>query len=296
MKRKLIADRAASGVMLSLSMLSLLLVLVIGAGLILKSLPILQEHSLWDLISSSKWKPAKGEFGFLPFIVGTLWVTGIAIIWTLPVALLTSIFLTENSKRWVKKAVYPVLDILASLPSVVYGVWGIVVVVPWISEWLAPHFVEFSTGYSLLTGGIVLGIMILPLMVSLFVELFSATPAEIREASLSLGATRWQTTKFVLLKKNLPGILATVILSISRAMGETIAVLMVCGNIVQIPASPLDGGYPLPALIANNYGEMLSIPMYDSALMFAALILFVVVMVFNIVSRVILRRIENKYI
>ncbi len=296
MKLKLITDKSAAGVMFSLTLLSLLLVVVIAAGLIFKSMPILEEHSLWELISSSKWKPARGEFGFLPFIVGTLWVTGIAILWTLPVALLTSIFLTENSKRWVKKAVFPILDILAGLPSVIYGVWGIVVVVPWISDWLAPMFVEFSTGYTLLTGGIVLGIMILPLMVSLFVELFSATPMEMREASLSLGATRWQTTKFVLLRKNFPGILATVILSISRAMGETIAVLMVCGNIVQIPSSPLDGGYPLPALIANNYGEMLSIPMYDSALMFAALILFVVVMVFNIVSRVILRRIENKYI
>lgn len=282
--------------MFSLSMLSLLLVLVIGIGLVIKSMPILEEYSLWDLLSSSKWKPAKGEFGFLPFIVGTLWVTGIAIVWTLPVALLTSIFLTENSKRWVKKAVYPVLDILAGLPSVIYGVWGIVVVVPWVSEWLAPQFIEFSTGYTLFTGGGVLGIMILPLMVSLFVELFSATPVDMREASLSLGATRWQTTKFVLLKRNYPGIFATIILSISRAMGETIAVLMVVGNIVQIPSSPLDGGYPIPALIANNYGEMLSIPMYDSALMFAALILFVVVMVFNVVSRVILRRIENKYI
>lgn len=296
MKLKLVNDKIVAGLMFSLTMLLLLLVIVIAVGLVIKSLPILEKYSLWELISSSNWKPARGEFGFLPFIVGTLWVTGIAILWTLPMALLTAIFLTENSRRWVKKAVFPILDILAGLPSVVYGVWGILVVVPWISDWLAPMFTDFSTGYTLLTGGIVLGIMILPLMVSLFIEIFTATPDEMREASFALGATRWQTTKFVLLRRNFPGIMATVILSISRAMGETIAVLMVCGNIVQISTSPLDGGYPLPALIANNYGEMLSIPMYDSALMFAALILFVVVMVFNIVSRVILRRIENRYI
>lgn len=279
--------------MFSLTLLALLLVLVIGVGLVLKSIPILEGRSLWALVSGSVWKPLAGEFGFLPFIMGTVWVTFLAIVWTLPLGLLTAILLTENSKRWVKKAVFPVLDILAGLPSVVYGVWGVLVVVPWIAEHLSP---EFSTGYTVLAAGIVLGIMVLPLMVSLFVELFSATGQDVREAALSLGATRWQTTKFVLVRKNFPGIIATLILSISRAMGETIAVLMVCGNLVQIPHSPLDAGYPLPALIANNYGEMLSLPLYESALMFAALILFVVVFVFNIISRIILRRIENKLI
>lgn len=236
------------------------------------------------------------DFGFLPFIMGTLWVTAIAILWTLPVSLFTAIFLTENSKSWVKRVVFPALDILAGLPSVVYGVWGILVVVPWISDRLAPHFVEYSTGYSTLAAGIVLGIMILPLLISLFVELFSSVPKEYREASLSLGATRWQTTKYVLLKKTFPGIVASVTLAISRAMGETIAVLMVCGNIVQLPDSLFDGCYPLPALIANNYGEMLSLPLYESALMFAALILFVVVFVFNIASRLILRKLERNLV
>lgn len=293
MKSKLIADRAAGVVMLSFTLLALVLVLIIGVGLVLKSLPILEDRSLWSLLTGSVWKPLAGEFGFLPFIMGTVWVTFLALAWTLPMALLTAIFLTENSKSWVKKAVFPVLDILAGLPSVVYGVWGVLVVVPWIAQYLGGNF---STGYTVLAGGVVLGIMVLPLMVSLFVELFSAVPMDVREASLSLGATRWQTTKFVLMRKSFPGILATVILSISRAMGETIAVLMVCGNLVQIPSSPLDAGYPLPALIANNYGEMMSVPLYESALMFAALILFVVVFVFNIVSRIILRRIENKFI
>lgn len=279
--------------MLSFTLLALVLVLIIGVGLVLKSLPILEDRSLWSLLTGSVWKPLAGEFGFLPFIMGTVWVTFLALAWTLPMALLTAIFLTENSKSWVKKAVFPVLDILAGLPSVVYGVWGVLVVVPWIAQYLGGNF---STGYTVLAGGVVLGIMVLPLMVSLFVELFSAVPMDVREASLSLGATRWQTTKFVLMRKSFPGILATVILSISRAMGETIAVLMVCGNLVQIPSSPLDAGYPLPALIANNYGEMMSVPLYESALMFAALILFVVVFVFNIVSRIILRRIENKFI
>lgn len=291
---RLLKDKMAGSVMLTFTMISVLLVLLIAVGLLVKSLPILHEKSLWDLLCTSKWKPMRGDFGFLPFIMGTVWVTGIAIVWTLPVALFTAIFLTENSRSYVKKVVFPALDILSGLPSVVYGVWGILVVVPWISERLAPHFVEYSTGYSTLAAGIVLGIMILPLLISLFVELFSSVPMDLREASWSLGATRWQTTRKVLLRKTFPGIIAAVTLAISRAMGETIAVLMVCGNIVQLPDSLFDGCYPLPALIANNYGEMLSLPLYESALMLAALILFVVVFVFNIASRLILRKIEGK--
>ena len=293
---RLLKDKVAGSVMFIFTMISVLLLILIGVGLIFKSMPILEEKSLWELLCTSKWKPMRGDFGFLPFIMGTLWVTGIAIVWTLPVSLFTAIFLTENSRSWVKKVVFPALDILAGLPSVVYGVWGILVIVPWISDRLAPHFVEYSTGDSTLTAGIVLGIMILPLLISLFVELFSSVPQEYREASLSLGATRWQTTKYVLLKKTFPGIIASITLAISRAMGETIAVLMVCGNIVQLPASLFDGCYPLPALIANNYGEMLSLPLYESALMLAALILFVVVFVFNIGSRLLLRKIEQSLI
>lgn len=293
---RLLKDRMAGSVMFSFTIISVLLVVFIAVGLVVKSMPILREKSLWDLLLTSKWKPMRGDFGFLPFIMGTLWVTAIAIIWTLPVSLFTSIFLTENSRSWVRKLVFPALDILAGLPSVVYGVWGILVVVPWISDWLAPHFVEYSTGYSTLAAGIVLGVMILPLLISLFVELFSFVPQELRDASLSLGATRWQTTKYVLLRKTFPGIVASVTLAVSRAMGETIAVLMVCGNIVQLPDSLFDGCYPLPALIANNYGEMLSMPLYESALMAAALILFVVVFVFNIVSRLILRKIERNLV
>ncbi len=113
-----------------------------------------------------------------------------------------------------------------------------------------------------------------------------------RESSLALGSTSWQTIKFVVLRKSLPGIIATVVLAISRALGETIAVMMVCGNLPIIPKSLLDACYPLPALIANNYGEMLSVPMYESALMLAALILFVLVVVFNLGARVVLNKIK----
>jgi len=292
---RIVKNKIAGGLMFTLTVALILLVVLIGMGLYMKSVPIFEEKSLWSLISTSEWKPGKGNFGFLPFIAGTLWVTALSLILALPIALFTALFLTEHSKPSVKKWVFPALDILAGLPSVVYGVWGILLIVPWISEKLAPNFIEYSTGYTTLAGGIVLGIMILPLLISLFIELFSAVPKEFRDASLSLGATRWQTSKFIILRKTLPGIIAAVILAVSRALGETIAVLMVCGNIPQLPKSLFDSCYPLPALIANNYGEMLSIPLYESALMLAAFLLFIVVVLFNASSRIVLYRIEKKF-
>jgi len=294
-KNRIFKNKIAGGLMFTLTVSSVLLVVLIGLGLYLKSVPIFEQKSFWSLISTSEWKPGKGDFGFLPFIAGTLWVTVLALIFALPVALFTALFLTEHSKPSLKKWVFPALDILAGLPSVVYGVWGILLIVPWISEKLAPHFVEYSTGYTTLAGGIVLGVMILPLLISLFIEIFSAVPREYRDAALSLGATKWQTSKLIILRKTFPGIFAAIILAVSRAFGETIAVLMVCGNIPQLPHSLLDSCYPLPALIANNYGEMLSVPLYDSALMLAAFLLFIVVVMFNASSRIILYRIEKKF-
>ncbi|MDR0982123.1 MAG: phosphate ABC transporter permease subunit PstC [Culturomica sp.] len=275
-------DRAAGGVMFFLTIASILVVGAMAVGLVVKSMPLLESRPLSELLFSSEWKPLRGEFGFFPFLAGTLWVTGIAIVLALPVSLLTAIYLVEYARRRVKSYVFPMLDILAGLPSVIYGVWGVLLIVP-------------LAGYTLLTGGIVLGVMILPLLVSLLVEIFSAVPSSLRDASASLGATQWQSIKKVVLRKTSPGILAAVVLAISRALGETIAVLMVCGNLPEVPHSMMEAGYPLPALIANNYGEMLSLPLYEAALMFAALILFVVILLFNVTSRVILYRVEKKF-
>lgn len=294
MNIRILKDRTARGIMLVLTLLSIVMVADIAIGLYLKSKPVLESESLWTLLFSSEWKPLKGRFGFLSFLMGTVWVTLLSITIALPISLLTAVFLTEYARPIIKKIVFPVLDILAALPSVIYGVWGVLVIVPWISKSVAPHFVDFSTGYTVLAAGIVLSVMVVPLLVSLFIEVFSSVPVELREASLSLGATRWQTALRVVMRKSLAGILASSVLAVSRAMGETIAVLMVCGCVVGLPHGLLDACYPIPALIANNYGEMLSIPLYESALMFAALMLFAVVLIFNLVSRVVLYRIEKQ--
>jgi phosphate transport system permease protein len=288
-------DKTVRNIMLGLTIFSLLLVFIIGLCLYVKSTPILSKHSLWSILSQSNWHPFKGEFGLFPFIMGTIWVTGIAIIIALPLCLLSGIYLSEYAHSYIKRIIYPMIDILAGIPPVVYGVWGVLAIVPFISQKLAPHFVEYSTGYSVLSGGIVLAIMIIPLLINILIEIFATVPKELRDASLSLGATEWQTIKFVILRKSLPGIIAAIVLAISRAFGETIAVLMVCGNVPNVPKSVLDAGYPLPALIANNFGEMLSIPLYDSALMLAAFILFIIIFVFNAISRLVLIRIERRF-
>ncbi|HZX57674.1 MAG TPA: phosphate ABC transporter permease subunit PstC [Mucilaginibacter sp.] len=294
MQLRLLKDKVYSKLMLLFTVLSVSAVVVIGIGLYYKSIPVL-SHSSWSaLLTSSEWKPIKGLFGFFPFVVGTLWVTGIAIIIALPLCLLTSFYITEYAPNRIRKILLPFVNLLSGIPPVIFGVWGVLFIIPLIQDHIAPHFVEFSTGYSVLAGGIVLAVMIFPLIVSIVCEVLNTIPNELKNASLALGATKWETIRKVSMRKAKPGIIAATVLAISRAFGETIAVLMVCGNNAVVPHSVFDAGYPLPALIANNYGEMLSIPMYDSALMFAALLLFIIIFLFNVISRVILARLERK--
>jgi len=257
-------------------------------GLSVKSWLLLEENSIFTLLFSKEWKPLSGQFGFYPFIISSVWVTVVALLISAPICLLTSIHLTQYAKKWVLKIMHPIIDILAGIPSVIYGVWGILVVVPFISNYLGPFMGKSVSGYSILAGAIVLSIMIIPFILNILIEIFRNIPTELSEASLSLGASKWQTIKFVLVRRAMPGIISALGLGMSRAFGETIAVLMVVGNVTKIPTGLFQPGYPLPALIANNYGEMLSIPLYDSALMLAALILFVVVMLFNFASRLVI--------
>jgi phosphate transport system permease protein len=288
-------DKTARQIMLGIAFFSLLLLLVIGVSLLVKALPIMKEKSLWLLLSSGNWKPFKGEFGFLPYILSTLYVSMIAIAIALPLSILSSIYLCTYASKSISRIFEPVIDLLSGIPPVIYGVWGTLTIVPLIANKIAPHYVEFSSGYSVLAGGLVLAIMILPLLISILLEVFRSLPREITDASLSLGATKWQTVKKVMLRKSFPGIIAATVLSVSRAFGETIAVLMVCGNIAVVPHSLFDACYPLPALIANNYGEMLSMPNYESALMFGAFLLFIIIVIFKAISRLTLNQIEKRF-
>jgi phosphate transport system permease protein len=290
-----IKDKTARHIMLGIAVFAILLLIIIGVSLFFKALPIMKEKNLWTLLTSGNWRPFKGEFGFLPYILSTIYVSLIAIAIAFPLSLLTSIYLNTYASSGIRRFFQPFIDVLSGIPSVIYGVWGTLTIVPFIANRLAPHFVEYSSGYSMLAGGVVLAVMILPLLISILVEVFRSIPEEMTAASLQLGATKWQTVKKVVLRKSFPGIIAAIVLSVSRAFGETIAVLMVCGNITEIPHSLFDACYPLPALIANNYGEMLSMPSYESALMLAAFLLFIIIVLFNAVSRVTLVQIEKRY-
>ena len=294
-------DTQARRSLFVIALVPTVLFLGITLALLARSWPILAHYGLWDLLSGTVWKPMKGQFGFQPFIAGTLWVTVVGVGLAVPPCIFTAIYLSEYASSAARGLVKPLLDVLAAIPSVVYGVWGVVAIVPFVgdvlrpvlSRWLGflPIFASHQpTGYSILAGGIVLAVMIAPFIIAVTYEVLHTIPVSWRQASLAVGATRWQTITQVIFRQALPGMIAAVVLGTSRAFGETMAVLMVVGNVAQLPRSIFDAAYPLPALIANNYGEMMSIPLYDAALLGAALILLAIVLLFNIASNLVLHR------
>ncbi|MBI5294033.1 MAG: phosphate ABC transporter permease subunit PstC [Chloroflexi bacterium] len=294
-------DQRARRVFFIITLLPVFLILAVTIALLVRAWPILQAYPLGDLLFGQVWKPSDKLFGFGPFILGTLWVTVVGVLLSVPPCLLASIYLAEYAHSATRSFTKPVLDLLAAIPPVVYGVWGLLAIVPFVEKVLAPFAkrwlgsvsifsVNQPTGFSILSGGIVLAVMIAPLIISVVYEIFATVPNDLRHASLAVGATQWQTIRNIVLPQVTPGIIAAIVLGASRAFGETIAVLIVVGNVPQIPTSIFDSAYPLPALIANNYGDMMSIPLYDSALLGAALVLLVIILIFNILSTLVLQR------
>jgi phosphate transport system permease protein len=294
MRFRRLKDFLASRLMLSATVFSALLVIVIAVGLYLKSRPILSVQPLSNLLFSSSWHPLNGEFGLYPFLMGTLWVTGVAMIIAIPLCLLTSIYLAEYAPRRVRSTIKPMIDLLAGIPSVVYGLFGILLIVP-LTRSIASAFGTTTNGYNVLSGGIVLAMMVFPVIIAISTEVIETVPYGMREASLALGSTKWQATKLVVSRGAAAGLIAAIVLGFTRAFGETMAVLMVVGNVAKAPSSVFEPAYPLPALIANNYGEMMSVPLYGSALLFAALVLLAVVFLFSVGARTILLRVERGY-
>jgi phosphate transport system permease protein len=294
-------DRTAQKTFLVITIFPLFLIGAVTIGLFIRSWPILTSYPLKDLFFGSVWKPNNGLFGFWPFITGTFWVTIVGVLLAVPPCLLVALYLSEYAHALTRSIAKPVLDLLAAIPPVVYGVWGLLAIVPFVDKVLAPFSKQWlnniplfavnqPTGFSILSAGIVIAVMIAPLVISVVYEVFSTVPSDLRHASLAIGATQWETIRYVVIPRVLPGIVAGIVLGASRAVGETIAVLMVVGNVPKVPHSIFDAAYPLPALIANNYGDMMSIPLYDAALLCAALVLLVVILIFNILSTVVLQR------
>ena len=235
-KRKL-RDSIGTKLMFSVTIFASLLFFIIFLILLYKSLFILESQSIAELLFSSLWNPEKGGFGLYPIIIGTILVTGISLIIAIPISLLSAVYITEYAPGKIRRLIRPFLDVLAGVPSVVYGLCAFLFLVPLVKDVMAPAFGIESTGMCILTASITLSVMVFPIIISLCVESFSAIPIELKEASLSVGATKWETVKKVIFRASAPSIISAVLLGFGRAFGETIAVNMVVGGIPRIPSS-----------------------------------------------------------
>jgi phosphate transport system permease protein len=295
MDKRQLRDFIGIKLMLFLTSLVAAIFILIIAILSIKSLPILETFSLPDLLFSSLWNPEKGSFGLFPIIIGTVIVTGLSLLIAIPISILTAVYIAEYAHGKVRQILRPFIDVLAGVPSVVYGLCAFIFLVPLVKDHIAPWFGVESTGLCVFTASAILAVMVFPIIISMCVESFSSIPLGLKEASLSVGATKWETVKKVLFRASGPSIFSAVLLGFGRAFGETIAVNMVVGGIPKIPSNLFDPSQTLASLIASAYGEMMSIPLYESALMFVALLLFLVVFSFNIMGILLLRRAKKRW-
>jgi phosphate transport system permease protein len=293
-KRKL-RDFLGTKLMLVVTVAVSLLFFSIFFLLLFKSLLIFEQHSFAEILFSSSWNPGFNQFGLYPIIVGTILVTGIALIIAVPISILSSVYIAEYAPKKIRKVIRPFIDVLAGVPSVVYGLCALLFLVPLVKDVVAPWFGIETTGYCILTASITLAIMVFPIIISLCVESFHAIPLSLREASLSVGATKWETVKKVIFRASAPSIISAIFLGFGRAFGETIAVNMVVGGITRTPSTLFSPGQTLASLIVSAYSDMMSSPLYESALMMVALILFIVVLLFNIFGIFILRQAKKRW-
>ena len=271
----------------------LLVIIAISIGL--AAWPALSKTGL-SFLTDSKWDVAAGEFGAAPAIFGTIVSSALALIIATPLALGVSIFLSEIAPKWLRQPVGFLVDLLAAIPSVVYGLWGIFVLIPLLRDPVGPflrdalglgHTPFFSGpnyGYSMLAAGIILAIMILPFISAVTREVLLAVPRSQRDAALALGATRWEMIRDAVIPYARSGIIGGIILGLGRALGETMAVTMLIGNRPEISASLFAPGYTMASLIANEFSEATS-DAHLSALMAVGAVLFAVTLIVNALAR-----------
>jgi phosphate transport system permease protein len=251
-------------------------------------------------ITSRDWDPVRGSFGALPFIYGTLVSSLLALLIAVPISLGTATYLSELAPNWIKRPFGFLVELLAAIPSVVYGLWGIFVLAPWLRDvvqpplarWLGflPLFRGTVRGYGMLAAGLILAIMILPTIASVTRDVMRAVPMVFREGALALGATRWEAIRIGVLPSARSGIVGAIVLGLGRALGETMAVTMVIGNRAEISASLFDPSATMASVIANEYTEAAD-DLYLSALSQMGLLLFAVTLLLNIVARVLVWRV-----
>ena len=294
LQRVNIGDRAYAALLSALGGAVLIVAGVIVLVLWNSAHTSLASHPL-DFIKGQDWDPVRQSFGALPFIYGTLVTSAISIIVAVPVALGLSIFLVEIAPSQLRPLISFPLELLAAIPSVVYGLWGLFVMVPWLRHSLEPFlgnalgllplFQGPPLGLGYLAAGLILSVMILPTIGSVSIEVLKKVPVSLREAALALGATKWEMVRAASLPHSRPGIFGAILLGLGRALGETMAVTMVIGNSPEIHASLFSPGYSLPSVIVNEFAEATD-AIHTGALAALALILFGVTLLLNSAARV----------
>jgi phosphate transport system permease protein len=246
-----------------------------------EGVPLVAKVGVLNFIASARWQPSQGHFGILPMVVGSLEVTLLAVIIGAVFGLACALFLAEFAPRWSVRILKPLIELLAGIPSVVYGFIGVVVLVPWIRTTFG------GPGFSVLASSIILGIMILPTVIAIALDALHAVPPMYREGSLALGATRWQTLYRVQLPAARSGIIAGLILGMGRAIGETMAVIMVAGNALTLPTSVLQ---PVRTLTSNIALEMgYASGDHQAALFATGMVLFVIIAILNTIALLVMR-------
>ena len=300
-RRRYYGDRLYRVVLTALAAALPLLLLAVAAELVASAWPAIHKFG-WGFLWSSTWDPVNEVYGAAPMIFGTLVSSLIALVLAVPLALGVAIFLTEFAPKWIRNPIAFMVELLAAIPSVVYGLWGIYVLIPFLRiavvpvlravlGW-TPVFSGPFYGNSMLAGGIILAIMIVPYIAAVSREVLLAVPETQREAALGLGATRWEAVWSAVLPYGRAGIIGAVMLGLGRALGETMAVTMVIGNRHDIAASVLQPGYTMASAIANEFSEASS-SMYLSALFEVGLVLFAITIAVNAFARILVWRVAR---
>lgn len=276
---------------------SILAILVVMTAIMLRqSLPSLAASG-WSFITGKDWDAVNGTFGALPYLHGSIVSSLLSLAVATPLSLATALVITEVADRRVGSLIAALVELLAAIPSVIYGLWGVLVMAPWLQRTVQPFLIDHlgflpffrgaPYGVSMLAAIFILVIMIVPIITSITKEVLLAVPASQREAAIALGATRWEMIRMAVLPYGRSGILGAVILGLGRAIGETMAVTMVIGNTPKISLSLLDPAYTMPSVIANEFAEASS-QLHGAALMEIGLILLALTLVINIMARLLL--------
>jgi phosphate transport system permease protein len=261
-----------------------------------ESLPSIRKFG-WRFITSSDWDAVEGVFGALPYLYGSVVSSVLALLIATPLSIGAAIFVTEICPKRLGGIITPLIELLAAIPSVIYGLWGVLVMAPWLQSTVEPFLIEHfgfvplfqgaPYGVSMLAAILILIIMVVPIITSITKEVLLAVPQSQKEAAIALGATRWETIRMAILPYGKSGILGAAILGLGRAVGETMAVTMVIGNAPKISLSLLDPAYTMPSVIANEFAEASS-KLHSSALMEIGLILLVVTLIINALARLLI--------